>query len=134
MAQSFFDRAAVVNALGKAKAGAMSRMGAFVRRRARSLIRRRKKSSSAGQPPSDHGGALKRLLFFAYDPGAQSTVVGPEKFGESNGANALEFGGKESRKGRTLNYAARPFMAPALRAEVAAGTLPKAWANSIKGN
>lgn len=134
LAKFFFDRPAVIKAVGRCQARAMSRMGAFLRTRARSLLRKRKKSSGPGQPPSDHGGALKRLLFFAYDPSSKTTVVGPEKFGPGFAPHALEFGDKESRNGRTLAYAPRPFMKPALAAEVRAGTLPRAWANSIKGS
>lgn len=33
---------------------------------------------------------------------------------------------------RTAHYKPRPFMRPALAAEVAAGTIPQAWANSVR--
>lgn len=33
---------------------------------------------------------------------------------------------------RSARYEARPFMRPALAAEVEAGTIPKAWANSVR--
>lgn len=39
----------------------------------------------------------------------------------------------ERRRKRTAKYPARPFMRAALTAEVNAGTIPKAWANSIRG-
>lgn len=36
-------------------------------------------------------------------------------------------------KGTKLKYDARPFMGPALDAEVAAGTIPRAFVNSVRG-
>lgn len=39
----------------------------------------------------------------------------------------------ERRRKRTAKYPARAFMRPALQAEVNAGTIPKAWANSVRG-
>jgi hypothetical protein len=39
----------------------------------------------------------------------------------------------ERRRKRTAKYPARPFMRAALTAEINAGTIPKAWANSVRG-
>lgn len=98
----FFDRAEVQKRIGKAQASALSRQGAFVRRRARtSVLRRRKRVSMAGSPPSIHStGGLKEIYFF-YDPRSQSVVVGPVRLnkatyttrGRSTLPNLLEFGG-----------------------------------------
>lgn len=132
----FFDRKAVIDAVGKQKAGVLSRIGAFVRRSARSLIRKRKAIASPGSPPSDHGGALKKLLFFAFDPRASSVVIGPEKFGEGKAPGLLEFGGSTTiqfRSGRTAQakYHPFPYMGPALKANLS--QIPAQWANSVKG-
>jgi hypothetical protein len=82
MKDVFFDRAAVKNRMTKANRKALSKAGAFIRRRARSSLRRRKKSSPPGQPPSVHTSdrvaTLKNILF-AYDPHSESLVVGPVK-------------------------------------------------------
>lgn len=76
----FFDRAMVVREIGKINAAALSKAGAFVRRRARSSLRRRKKPSAPGSPPSVHStdnvATLKNILF-AYDRQRQSVVIGP---------------------------------------------------------
>jgi hypothetical protein len=79
------------------------RVGAFTRRRARSIIRKRKKPSQPGQPPSSHVGTLKNFLFFAKHPDHRvGVIVGPAKTNQitrdSGGARAnipdvLEHGG-----------------------------------------
>lgn len=143
--RSFFDAEKVMKAMDRAERKALSRAGAFVRTRARSSIRRRKRPSEPGTPPSDHGGALKRLLFFAYDEASRSVVVGPALFGGGRSAGQSppapaveEFGGTvnvTSRKGKklALRYPPRPFMGPALMAEVAAGTIPEQFRGSLGG-
>jgi hypothetical protein len=69
----------------KANRKALSKAGAFIRRRARSSLRRRKKSSEPGQPPSVHTSdrvaTLKNILF-AYEPQSESLVVGPVKLNQ----------------------------------------------------
>ena len=52
--QWFFDRPNLEFALRRAEIKKPSRVGAFLRKRARSLLRKRKRSSSPGQPPSVH--------------------------------------------------------------------------------
>lgn len=121
----FLDTAKVQKAVDAGKRRVLSRLGAFVRTRARSSIRKRKKPSPPGQPPSSHAGQL-RLIFFAWDDSAKSLVVGPIAFqprGEEAGLvpRLMEQGGETTRRGRRgtrrLHYPARPFMAPALAAE-----------------
>ncbi len=73
----FFDKAAVVRAVDKARRAVLSKAGAYIRQRARSSIRKRKKASAPGQPPSSHAGTLRKFLFFGYDPSADTVVVGP---------------------------------------------------------
>ena len=82
MKDFFFDRQAVKDRMTKANRKALSKAGAFIRRRARSSLRRRKKRSEPGQPPSVHTSdrvaTLKNILF-AYEPQAETLVVGPVK-------------------------------------------------------
>jgi hypothetical protein len=143
----FFDRAMVVREIGKINAAALSKAGAFVRRRARSSMRRRKKASTPGSPPSAHStdtvATLKNILF-AYDRQRQSVVIGPVRLNGSGGSvPALhEFGGTQTvRRFRRQNgrnqlipklahYPPRPFMGPALKAE--AHNFPNLWASNSR--
>jgi hypothetical protein len=129
----FFDRKVVIDAMDKATRAALSKAGAFIRTRARTSMRRRKGISGPGQPPSVHTGLLKDRLFFGYDPSNRSVVVGPERIGKADAPPLLEFGGSTTRRGKPARYRPRPFMAPALDAEVRAGTIPPQWTNSIRG-
>lgn len=136
--RSFFDRKLVIDKMSNATRRALSKVGAFVRKRAKTSIKRRKGISKPGSPPSSHAGQLKGLLFFGYDPSAQSVVVGPAAFRKAEAPNLLEFGGtivRSTRKGKKkMVYRPRPFMAPALQKEIEAGTIPKQWKNAIRGN
>jgi hypothetical protein len=101
----FFDRAKVLNAADKAKVKALSKMGAFVRRSARSSIRKRKAVSAPGSPPSSHTGLLRNNIFFGYEPArGGNVVIGPTAlnwihFDAAGGAvkgivpRTLEYGG-----------------------------------------
>lgn len=123
----FFNRQAVARNLDKKKRSATSKFGAFVRQRARTSIRKRKKVSEPGRPPSSHVGTLKKLIYFAWDERKQTVVVGPVPFGEGVAPKALEHGGPsirvEKKEGkvterRRVMIRARPFMQPALQAEL----------------
>lgn len=106
MTDQFFDRVAVTTAMDRANAKALSRVGAFVRRRARSSIRRRKSVSQPGKPPSAHSSdsvaTLKNILF-VFDRVNESVIIGPVKLNQFNrdartGSNLplpqlMEFGG-----------------------------------------
>lgn len=141
----FFDRPRVRRAVDRAQRRALSRAGAFVRQRARTSMRRRRGSSLPGAPPHAHEGSLRRLLFFAYDPGADSVVVGPVRLRRPGAApNVLEFGGrmtvarrrtrrdgKRVIESKRVRIEARPYMGPALRKELP--NIPRAWANSVRG-
>lgn len=149
-ARNFFDRAAVIDAMDKASLRALSRFGAFVRRSAKSLIRKRRAVSQPGSPPSSHTGLLKQFLFFFWDPETRSVVVGPIKLNQKSGEapSLLEYGGKiNAREQRitvkkegstrqvvipagTRTYSARPYMQPALDANLS--KLPDMWSNAIK--
>ena len=147
--ETFFDRAAVLGAVDKARRKALSRAGAFVRRTAKGLIRKRKRSARPGQPPTSWTGLLKDFIFFGYDSGTGTVVIGPTKLGgkEGNTPQLLEFGGttrlKRSRRfsrgrrvveldaGAVAHYRSRPYMGPALEKESA--KLPGLWADSVRG-
>lgn len=79
----FFDPDAIAKRADAARMRNLSKAGAFVRRRARSILRRRKKASAPGQPPSVHAqsnfATLKNILF-GYDPSIDGLIVGPVGF------------------------------------------------------
>lgn len=135
--QGFFDRAAVLARMDKATLRALSKFGAFVRRRAKSSIRKRKRISDPGQPPSSHVGYVKDFLFFVAEPQLKNVVIGPAKLNGTKSTTALaslEHGGRSlvMRKGkaRTILVRPRPFMKPAFDAE-----LPQAaylWQNGLR--
>jgi hypothetical protein len=85
MKDFFFDRQSVIDRMTKANRRALSKVGAFIRRRARSSLRRRKKRSQPGSPPSIHSrdsvATLKNILF-AYEPQSESIVIGPIKLNQ----------------------------------------------------
>ncbi len=142
----FFDRKAVIDAVGQANAKNLSRAGSFIRRAARSSLRRRKRASQPGQPPSVHTQdrvATLKNIWFVFERRRASVIVGPLRLnGRSpRGSNRStvpqlhELGGSavlESRKKkrrRRARYAPRPYMGPAMKRE-----LPKfegLWANSV---
>lgn len=94
---AFFDREAVLKLMDRATAKALSKFGAFVRRRAQTSLRYRTKASAPGSPPSAHKSALSGIkpgnlkrknqptsplrgfIFFAYDKETQSVIIGPAK-------------------------------------------------------
>lgn len=117
----FFDRMAVIEAVEKGRASALSKIGGFVRTSARRSMRKARrmkeseltenqlavfkaaggkrenlpyKSSEPGEPPRFRKGSLKNGIFFAYDPKTKSVVAGPVKFEVAGDAAAnLEYGG-----------------------------------------
>jgi hypothetical protein len=134
----FFDRQAVTSRVDRATVRVLSKMGAFVRTRAKGSIRKRKRVSEPGSPPSSHTGQLKNFIFFAYEPQAKSVVVGPIKLNmkSANAPSLLEFGGTSvvtDRKrggGQVAIYRPRPFMQPALEAE--RDKFAGLWSNTVK--
>ena len=75
----FFDKARVIRAVDKARRAVLSRAGAFIRQRAKTSMRKRKGASAPGEPPHAHVGTMRRFMFFGYDPGADTVVVGPAR-------------------------------------------------------
>jgi len=98
----FFDRKAVLEAVGRANAKVLSKAGAFVRRTAKSSIRKRKRVSRPGEPPSSHVGTLRDLIYFGFDAASRSVVIGPTPFrGRAVVPRLLELGGSSGpRKNR----------------------------------
>lgn len=137
MVKTFFDQRAVRRRLDKATRRVLSRFGAFVRRTARSSIRKRKRASRPGQPPSSHTGLLKRFIFFGYDRGRDSVVIGPQRLGQRGRGQApslLEYGGvarlQRGGKRQRARVASRPYMGPAFEKEKP--KLPAMWRNSVR--
>lgn len=97
--EMFFDREAVVEAVGRAGAKALSKAGAFIQRRAKSSIRKRKRASCPGEPPSSHVATLRNRIYFNYDPPTRSVVVGPTPLGGVGVVPpVLEYGGSVPRR------------------------------------
>lgn len=146
--KTFFDRPAVMNALKPKRRAALSKLGAFIRRRARTLTgRNTKKTAPPGKPPRRHVGQLHDLIQFGYDAARDSVVVGPEEFQAKQGdvfANngghtvpaLLEKGGNEvlqqGKRGRKkrARYQGNPFMQPSLGEAMGNDKLKAAWSES----
>jgi len=86
--------------------------------------------------------ATLKNIWFTFDPGSRSVVVGPVKLNSSmlSGSDqptvpALhEYGGVavvgRGKRKRRARYAARPFMGPAMAAELP--KFPDLWKNSVR--
>ena len=109
----FFDSSAVIRRMDATERRALSRIGAFIRRTARSSLRRRKKVSKPGQALSirskDKFATLKNILF-AYDRNQHSVIVGPVRLNRNRPSriirgtipNVLELGGVEGIREKQL--------------------------------
>lgn len=105
MTKFFFDKEAVVKDTERKERRALSKVGAFVRRRARTLIRSRKRNprrgrkaslSRPGMPPISWAKPGIRDILFYYDAKAKSVVIGPLMFnGTDDVPGFLEFGGSK---------------------------------------
>ncbi len=73
----FFDSRKVMDALSKKERRVLSRAGAFVRRKARGLIRKRKKPSKPGSSPTNQTDRYKNSILFFADLKDRSVVMGP---------------------------------------------------------
>lgn len=98
--KTFFNAAEVLAAADAGTVKALSKMGAFVRRKQKSLVRYRKKVSQPGEPPSAHrserftqtkvnrkgesktqsSSPFREMIFFGYDARTRSVVEGPAQF------------------------------------------------------
>jgi hypothetical protein len=152
----FFDREAVVRAVGRAKTKILNETGRLIRKRAQASIKYEDGPSRPGEPPHGHKSGqrktvskstgrvrhravsfLREFLFYKFDPATESVVVGPEKLGstiDSRALPALEYGGSatisDRGKRKTVRIKERPFMGPALKAELP-GFL-NMWKDSVK--
>ncbi len=73
----FFDRQTVLDPFEKARLRVLSKAGAFIRQRFRSIVRPGKGASQPGQPPKSHQGDLRKYCYFGFDKVTKSVVVGP---------------------------------------------------------
>ena len=121
----FVDRAAVKRRTSRAHRRFLARAGGYARKTARRSMRpagKKGKRSQPGEPPRSREGSLRRFLYFQFEPGANSVIVGPAGFSGSRVPDILERGGtlaftdKRTKQKRTKRIAARPYMAPALAA------------------
>lgn len=96
----FFDRQSVIRRVGKKNAAILKEQGKILRGQARGLIRKRKGPSRPGAPPHSHFGQLRRFLYYKFDPGSKSVVVGPEKLGGGfySVPESLEEGGRMPKR------------------------------------
>jgi len=114
---NFFRPEAVTDPVERARQGVLSRQGAFVRRRARSLLRYSKNPAAPGKPPHVHRsmtrkktnkktGAtktqrvspLREFVLFAYDATTKTCVAGAAKLNDGSDApEILEKGGTVGR-------------------------------------
>jgi hypothetical protein len=131
-----FDAVKVINATDRASYAAFKAIGAFIRQRAKKT-RGDAAISRPGRPPYGHVGRLRRLIRFAAT--SKGVVIGPEVASGSltpAALPALEYGGpsfvRDRRTGasRRTNVRARPFMTPALRAELPG--IPALWRDSVR--
>lgn len=104
---TFFDDKSVRRALDRGTRKALSKFGAYVRRRAKSSIRKRKKTSEPGQPPSSHTGKLRKYIYFGYDRTRRSVVIGALPFSSSRAQETLEHGGRARRAVKTFRVGGR---------------------------
>jgi hypothetical protein len=149
---NFFDRKKVIRAVDAATRKALSKVGAFIMRRARTSIRPVGDDlapSKPGDPPKSRTGLLRGGILFGYEPTEKSVYIGPIALNskvDGSIPRVLEMGGtvevsRLARGGRRtgkrykkrVRIAARPYMGPALQAEIAAGTIPEQFRDSVRG-
>lgn len=77
----FFDRPAIIEALGAKRAKALSRIGAYVRKVAMQSMRRQKKPTPKGKPPAFHDSATisLRSIQFGWGIKQESLLIGSIK-------------------------------------------------------
>ena len=114
------------------KAGwdALRRLGFLVRSKAQQSISNEKGPSAAGTPPHTHPGRgkgqlPKSILYGTVDEGSPSIIIGPSVNVVGTVGRVLEEGGTRFND----KYQPRPFMAPALAAEI--GDLPGLLADKL---
>jgi hypothetical protein len=138
---SFFDRKAVIDAVGAARAKALAKSGARIRlfvQRSMRRVKNIRKASAPGKPPNAHVGHLRKLIYYAFERtgyASGSLFVGPVKFAKGEAPGLNEFGGtvrrNNQRTGQTQRaaYPKRPFMYPGLQYELP--SMPDHWKGSV---
>jgi hypothetical protein len=133
----FFTSPAVIQAVDKATHRALMRFGQYVRKVARHSIKSAPGPSQPGQPPHGHIGLLKGHIYYGFDPGQRSVVIGPallgrSPYGETTIPEVLEEGGTVTHRsgGPEREHPERPFMGPAFGA--GQEKLDDFWRDSIK--
>lgn len=128
--RAFFSSAAVSRAIDARTRRVLAKFGAYVRRAAQTSMRPAptvvgprgpvEATAKPGKPPYTHGRRLlRRLLFFSYDAGRKSVVIGPVRLAETalrRVPRLQEEGGWASRPGQgggNARYAPHPYMKPA---------------------
>jgi len=115
----------------------------YIRKAARNSMKagKRGKPSAPGQPPHAITRLLKDFLFFSWDPGTKSMVIGPAAFKSSNTPRVLEEGGTSDRttyrRGNqwvngTVQVKARPYMLPAMQRSQE--KLSEFWSKSVRSS
>lgn len=128
----FFDPKKITDPAERAQLKMLAKHGAYVRRKAKSMIRRRKRVSSPGEPPSSHSGELRNFIFFFVEKADKNVITGPillnsKRNNSPPNPSLLEHGGDAVRRrwnakkrewgeARGVHYEPRPFMAPAQEA------------------
>lgn len=139
--RQFFDRKAVIAMLDKKRSKALGKQGAFLRNAAIFSIKKKSRPkrpsqdaakrqralekfqapSPPGSPPFSRGPKPNlRSIYYAYDGGSDSVVVGPVRLNTKINAAAVHEHGQAvmiRRRGkppRLARYPKRPFMGPAL--------------------
>lgn len=153
---NFFDRDKIIKAMDRATLRVLNQFGRMVRKRAQASLKYGDRPSAPGSPPTAHRSRsitktsrstgrtrkrsvsyLREFLFYSYDDAAKSVVIGPSKLDQtvdSDALPALEYGGSSTvssrGKGRRVKIRPRPFMRPALDAELP--NLAPLWRNSVR--
>lgn len=117
-ARAFFDSEGVVRRLSAGERRLFTRYGGAVRTVARRSMRpggKKYATAEPGEPPRTHEGAIRRLLFFAYEPGGHTVVIGPALFRAKSKAGGgmtvpelLERGGTVPANGRVVTARRKP--------------------------
>jgi hypothetical protein len=122
---SFFDRAAVVNAMSEKERKVLAKTGGFARTTMKRGMRKKPYNvvSQPGQYPYSHAGHLRDLIYFAYEFTSGSVVTGPLLFtvrgskrrskiaGNQTVPELINEGGFVTTKRKRKRYRARPFVA-----------------------
>ena len=121
-----FDAHGLLAKVANASVDVLKRMGAYVRRVARSKVRTSPKPSAPGTPPHSRRGLLRRAILFGLEKRERRVLVGPGFRFVGTSASAHEFGG--GYKGD--RYPKRPLMGPSLKES--APHLARMWRDAVK--